>query len=71
MAVLRGKEFTNVHSNQNFSRLEIIAKWGHLPISMVLRSERSLKSKMLSLTVTSKYANDTSVLNIKRPEEDS
>ena len=31
---------------------------------MVLRSERSLKSKMLSLVRTSKYVNDTSVLSI-------
>ena len=31
-------------------RLEIIARWGPLPVSMVLRSERRLKSKMLSLS---------------------
>ena len=52
-------------------RLEIIAGWGYLPISMVLRSERSLKSKMLSLARTSKYANDTSVFSIKKSEDDS
>ena len=64
-----GKEFTNVHSNQDFPRLVIIARWGHLQISMVLRSERNLKSKMLSLAWTSKYVNDTSVS--KKSEEDS
>ena len=42
-------------------RLEIMASWGPLPISMVLRSERSLKSKMLSLARTSKVVNNTSV----------
>ena len=52
-------------------RLVIIARWGYLPISMVLRSERSLKSKMLSLARTSKYVNDTSVLNIKKSKDDS
>ena len=52
-------------------RPEIIARWGHFPISMVLRSERSLKSKMLSFARTSKYLNDTSVLSIKTFEEDS
>ena len=52
-------------------RLEIIAGWDPLPISMVLRSERSLKSKMLSLARTSKYVNDTSVLSIKKSEDDS
>ena len=41
--------------------LEIIAGWGPLPISMVLRSEGSLKSEMLSLARTSKYVNNTSV----------
>ena len=39
--------------------------------SLVLRTERSLKSKMLSLARTSKYVNDTSVLSIKKSEEDS
>ena len=53
------------------SILEIIARWGYFPISMVLRSERSLKSKMLSLARTSKYVNDTSVLSIKTSEDDS
>ena len=52
-------------------RLEIIARWGCLPISMVLRSERSLKLKMLSLAWTSKYVNDTNMLSIKTSEEDS
>ena len=41
--------------------LEIIAGWGCLPISMVLRSEGSLKSEMLSLARTSKYVNNASV----------
>ena len=35
--------------------LEIIARWGTLRISMVLRSEESLKWEMLSLVRTSKY----------------
>ena len=35
--------------------LGIIARWGPLPISMVLRSEESLKSEMLSLARTSNY----------------
>ena len=52
-------------------RLEIIARWGYLPISMVLRSKRSLKSKMLSLVRISKYVNDTSVLCIKKSKDDS
>ena len=51
--------------------LEIRAGWGHLPISMVLQSERSLKSKMLSLKRTSKYVNNTSVLSIKKSAENS
>ena len=42
-------------------RLEIIASWGPLPISVVLWSERSLKSKMLSLARTSKVVNNISV----------
>ena len=41
--------------------LEIIAKWGPVPISMALRSEGSLKSEMLSLARTSKYVNKASV----------
>ena len=41
--------------------LEIIGRWGHLPISMVLRSEGSLKSEMLSLARASKYVNNTGV----------
>ena len=52
-------------------RLEIIVRWSYLPISMVLRSERSLKSRMLSLARTSKYVNDIGVLNIKTSEDDS
>ena len=52
-------------------RLEIIARWGYLPISKVLWSERRLKSKMLSLARTSKYVNDTSVLSIKKSDDDS
>ena len=39
----------------------IIARWDSLSISMVLRSEGSLKSEMLSLARTSKYDNSTSV----------
>ena len=53
------------------ARLEIIARWGYLPVSMVLRSERSLKSKMLSLARTSKYVNDTRMLSSKKSEDDS
>ena len=49
----------------------IIARWGPLPISMVLRSEESLKSEMLSLARTFKYVNNTSVLRINKSEEDS
>ena len=69
--------FMGVKNSQMFiktktsPRLEIIARWGYLPISMVLRSERSLKSKMLSLERTSKYVNDISVLSIKKSEDDS
>ena len=37
------------------SGLGIIAGWDPFPISMVLRSEESLKSEMLSLARTSKY----------------
>ena len=51
--------------------LEIIAGRGPLPISVVLRSEESLKSEMLSLVRTSKYVNNTSVLSINKTEEDS
>ena len=51
--------------------LEFIGRWGPLPISMVLRSERSLKSEMLSLAQTSKYVNNTSVVSIKKSKEDS
>ena len=51
--------------------LGIIARWGNLPISMVLRSEESLKSEMLSLARTSKYVKTTSVLSINKSEEDN
>ena len=47
-------------------RLGNIGRWGPLPISMVLRSERSLKSNILSLAWTSKYMNNTSMLSIKK-----
>ena len=51
--------------------LGIIARWGKLPISMVLRTEESLKSEMLSLARTSKYVKNTSVLSVIKSEEDS
>ena len=51
--------------------LGILAGWGPLPISMVLQSEESLKSEMLSLARTSKYLKNTSVLSINKSEEDS
>ena len=38
---------------------------------MVLQSEGSLKSEMLSLARTSKYVKNTSVLSINKSEEDS
>ena len=50
---------------------EITATWGNIPISVVLRSEGSLKSEMLSLTQTSKYVNNTSVLSIDKTEEEA
>ena len=50
-------------------RLKIMARWDPLPVSMI-RYERSLKSKMLSLARTSKYGN-ISVLYIKKSEKDS
>ena len=56
--------------NRDSLGLEMIARWGNLPISMVLRSEGSLKLEMLSLARTSKYLDNTSVLSIKS-EEDS
>ena len=49
----------------------MIARWGNLPISMVLRSEESLKSEMLSLARTSKYVKNPSVLSINKSEEAS
>ena len=51
--------------------LGIIAGWGNLPISMVLRSQESLKSEMLSLARTSIYVKNTSLLSINKTEEDS
>ena len=51
--------------------LGIITGWGPLPISVVLRSEGSLKSEMLSLARTSKYAKNTSVVSINKSEKDS
>ena len=51
--------------------LGIIARWGPLPINMVLRSEESLKSEMLSLVRTSKYVKNTSMLSINKSEVDS
>ena len=53
------------------SGLWIVAGRGPLPISIVLRSEESLKSEMLSLAWTSKYVKNTSVLSINKSEEDS
>ena len=49
--------------------LGIIARWGPLPISTVLRSEGSLKSEMLSLARTSKDVKY--VLSTNKSEEDS
>ena len=51
--------------------LGIIARWAPLPISIVLRSELSLKSEMLSLARTSKYVKNTNVLSNNKSEEDS
>ena len=56
-----GKIFSNVHSDQDSRGLEIIARWGPLPISMVFRSEGSLRSEMLSMARASTYVNNTSV----------
>ena len=50
--------------------LEMTARWVPLPISMVHRSEGSLKTEMLSLVRTSKYVNKT-VCKSKNSEEDS
>ena len=47
--------------------LGILARWGPLPISMVLRSVESLKSEILSLAPTSKYVKNTGVLSIVEP----
>ena len=49
--------------------LMIIARWGPLQISIVLRSEESLKSEMLART--SKYVKNNCVLSINKSEEDS
>ena len=46
-------------------------RWGNLPISMVLRSEGSLKLEILSLARTSKYVDNTSVLSINKTEDNS
>ena len=51
--------------------LGIIARWGNLPVGMVLRSQESLKSEMLSLARTSIYVKNTSVLSINKSEENS
>ena len=51
--------------------LGIIARWDNLPVSMVLRSQESLKSEMQSLARTSKYVKNTNVLSINKSEEDS
>ena len=40
---------------ETFPGLRNVTRWGPLPISMILRSERMLKSEMLSLVRTSKY----------------
>ena len=68
-----GVKFSNVHSKQDSPRTGDTAKWCPLPSSMVLRSEGSLKSEMLSLARTSKYVNNTTVLVCKsyNSEEDS
>ena len=58
MGVKQSQMFIQIKTSRG---LEIIASWGALPISMVLRSEGSLKSEMLSLARTSKYVNSTSV----------
>ena len=47
-------------------RLQIIARWEPLPISMVLRSEKSLKLKMLHLAWTSKYVNNIKCVEHKK-----
>ena len=51
--------------------LGIIARRCPLPISMVLRSEVSLKSELLSLARSSKFVKNTSVLSINKSDEDS
>ena len=60
-----------VKNSQMCIQTKTSPRWGPLPISMVLWYERSLKSKMLSLARTSKYANNTNMLNVKKSEEDS
>ena len=49
---------------ETFPGLGIIARWGPLPISMIVRSEENLKSEILSLARTSKYVKNTSVFII-------
>ena len=66
MGVKKSQMFIQTKTSQ---RLEITARWGPLPISMVHPSERSLKSKTLSLARTSKYMNNTNVASIKNSEE--
>ena len=56
-------------NNRDFPQgLAIIAEWGNLPISMVLRFEGSLNSEMLSLARTAKYVDNTSVLSINKTD---
>ena len=59
-----------VHSKSRLLGLEIISRWGNLPISIVLRSKGSLKLEMLNLARTSKYVVNTSVLIINKTKED-
>ena len=56
---------------ETFPGLRNIARWGPLPVSVVLRYEGSLRSEMPSLVRTSKYVQNTSVLSINKSEEDS
>ena len=59
-----------VKNSQMCIQTKTSPRWGPLPVSMILCSEKSLKSKMISLARTSKYVNNTSVLNVKKSEED-
>ena len=56
---------------ETYPGLGIIARWDPLPICMVLRSEGSLKSEMLSLERISKYVKNTGVLSMYKSEEDT